>query len=273
MKKLLSLFLLLASLSVHCQNDTIVNFLNRKGLSTQDQSEAIGYQAIIKRNDSLYKVMRFQLNGKLFAYWFSTSTDVKNKIGQSVTVDKNDSIATVDFYGKNGLKNGKSEGWFDNRNKNFVGRYVNGKKEGLWRYYHYNGKIAKQAFYRNDQFVKGAYFDEGGNKMETPLENRPEALFKGGRSAYDKEMKNIKNRIKKTLGRKYRTKYSFQLQLSYSVGVDGKIKDVAIVNEVPEDVKSLVVNNVRNISGWIPKIDNNRKVPARISNAITINFQ
>ena len=121
--------------------------------------------------------------------------------------------------------------------------------------------------------MKGAYFDEGGNKMDTPLENRPEALFKVGRSAYDKEMKNIKNRIKKTLGRKYRTKYSFQVQLSYSVGVDGKIKDVTIGNEVPEDVKSLVVNNVRNISGWIPKIDNNRKVPARISNAITINFQ
>ena len=130
MKKLFPLVFFFACLTVEAQNDTIVNFLNRKGLSTKDQSEAIGYQAIIKRSDSLYKVMRFQLNGKLFAYWFSTSTDVKNKIGQSVTVDKNDSIATVDFYGKNGLKNGKSEGWFDNRNKNFVGRYVNGKKEG-----------------------------------------------------------------------------------------------------------------------------------------------
>ena len=273
MKKLFPLVLFFVCLTVDAQNDTIVNFLNRKGLPTQDQSEAIGYQAIIKRNDSLYKVMRFQLNGKLFAYWFSTSMDVKNKIGQSVTVDKNDSIATVDFYGKNGLKNGKSEGWFDNRNKNFVGRYVNGKKEGLWRYYHNNGKIAKQAFYRNDQFVKGAYFDEAGNKMETPLEDRPEALFKGGRSAYDKEMKNIKNRIKKTLGRKYRTKYSFQMQMTYTVGVDGKIKDVTILNEVPKDVKSLVVNNIRNITGWIPKINHNRKLPARINNAITINFQ
>lgn len=273
MKKLLPLVLFLMCLSIEAQNDTIVNFLNRKGLPTQDKSEAAGYQAIIKRNDSLYKVMRFQLNGKLFAYWFSTSVDAKNKIGQSVTVDNNDSIATVDFYGKNGLKNGKSEGWFDNRNRNFVGRYVNGKKEGLWRFYHYNGKIAKQAFYRNDQFVKGAYFDEDGNKMETPLEDRPEALFKGGRTAYDKEIKNIKNRIKKTLGRKYRTKYTFQMRMSYTVGVDGKIKDVTIVDEVPEDVKSLVVNNVRNISGWVPRVINNRKLPAVISNAITINFQ
>jgi hypothetical protein len=273
MKKLFPLVLFLMCLSIEAQNDTIVNFLNRKGLPTQDKSEAAGYQAIIKRNDSLYKVMRFQLNGKLFAYWFSTSVDAKNKIGQSVTVDNNDSIATVDFYGKNGLKNGKSEGWFDNRNRNFVGRYVNGKKEGLWRFYHYNGKIAKQAFYRNDQFVKGAYFDEDGNKMQTNLEDCPEALFKGGRSAYDKEIKNIKNRIKKTLGRKYRTKYSFQMQMTYTVGVDGKIKDVTILNEVPKDVKSLVVNNIRNITGWIPKINHNRKLPARINNAITINFQ
>ncbi|MGC6285922.1 MAG: hypothetical protein ACON4X_09745, partial [Polaribacter sp.] len=93
MKKLLPLVLFLMCLSIEAQNDTIVNFLNRKGLPTQDKSEAAGYQAIIKRNDSLYKVMRFQLNGKLFAYWFSTSVDAKNKIGQSVTVDNNDSIA------------------------------------------------------------------------------------------------------------------------------------------------------------------------------------
>lgn len=273
MKKLIPFLFFLISISVFSQKDTIVTALNRKGLPTSNKLETVAYQAVVKRSDSLYKVMRFNMKGKMLAYWFSTSKDVRNKIGQSVLLNQNDSVSSVDFYGKNGLKNGKSEGWFDNRNKNFVGRYVNDKKEGLWRYYHYNGKIAMQGFYRNDQFVKGAYFDEEGNKMEKPLEDRPEALFKGGKSAYDKEIKTIKNRIKKTLARKYRTKLTFEIRLKYTVGADSKVKNVEVISQVPEDIKTLLVNNLKNISGWIPRISKNRKLASTISHSISLNFQ
>jgi len=263
MKKVFLIAFIFSSFLSYSQKDTIVQFLDRNGKIIKNASEANYYQTIIKRTDTLYKVSRYRKNGKLFAYWFTQSKNLKDKIGQSVLIDYNDSISSISYYNSLGKKHGKSTGWFDNRNKNFEGRFINGKKEGLWRYYHYNGKIAQQGFFKNDSVVKASYFDDKGNKMKKSLPCMEEIKFKGG-------MLNFYRKIRK-LSSKVTRKIEGKIILTLLITTEGNVQFIDNFGYIPMELKDQVITHIEAIKGFFPKVLNNRKIPSLIT--LPINFQ
>ena len=118
-----------------------------------------------------------------------------------VTFDLNDSISSIKYFNNQGLENGKFSSWFDNRNKNSEGRYVNGKKEGLWRRYYYTGELSSKAMFKNDSLINERFYTKDGavkEKDENCCRKNPE--FKGGIKKYwkmvQKFLKTLDYKIK-----------------------------------------------------------------------------
>jgi|KNS7NT10metaT_FD_contig_101_140509_length_3482_multi_6_in_0_out_0_2 antitoxin component YwqK of YwqJK toxin-antitoxin module len=255
--------LLFTLLSYSQQKNTTVQFYNSKGEIVNDMSDSFYYQTIVKRKDSLYKVSRYRKNGNLFAYWFTQSLNPKDQIGQSVLLNSKGNISSVSFYNSSGEKHGKSESWFDNGNKNYEGRYINGKREGLWRFYHQNGKIAQQGFFKNDSVVKASYFDDKGIKMLKPLPCSKKIDTKG-------ILKKIYRRIS-NMPFKVVDKIKGNITLRIKVTTDGKIKYIDNEGYIPLEVKDLFISKLEELEGFEPKILNNRKIPTILS--IPIKFK
>ena len=64
---------------------------------------------------------------------------------------------------KNGLMDGNYVEYYDNGSMEKKGRFIKGKKDGIWHYYNENGKLLTEGSFKND--VKHGswieYFDDG----------------------------------------------------------------------------------------------------------------
>lgn len=261
-KYTLSIFLLLATLNLYAQNDTIINYLDYRGSKTNDISELFYLETITKNGDSLWITKRFNVKGKLFAYWYTKTSDYNNKIGQSITLDSNDSISSLEFYNQKSLKHGQSKGWFNNRKLNWEGRYVDGKREGAWQYYHYNGKLALKGFFKNDSLIRAYHFDENGVKINKPETFERNAFFDKGMREFQKNIKKIPQNLKDII----RGKVIF----IFTIQTDGSIQDVMFSRiSLSEDLENQLIHFLKSIKGWQPAIHLGRKIPLKMKIPIT----
>ncbi len=259
------------SISTYCQKDTVIQYITYKGLPTKKLSNAHYYRVQTKESDSLYKMMQFKKSGKLMWVGYSTTPDRKNsKIGQMIDFDRNDSIQSIRFFNKQGQIHGKVQAWFDNRKKNYEGRYINGKREGLWRYYHYNGRVAQQGFFKNDSLVKAAYFDEEGNKMPSCMECRDKVEFKGGMNKFRRDFRKLMKRVAEDISKRIKSRYQFKILISFIIDIDGKVRYVEVDDTLPLQNRLTIINGIKNMEGWQPKIVNNRKVPSYFRIPVTL---
>lgn len=256
------LILFLITISLNAQNDTIINYFDYKGSKTIDISELFYLETITKKEDSLWITKRFKKNGQLFAYWYSKSNINKNKIGQSLTLHSNDSISSVEFYNHKNVKHGQSKAWFMNRNLNWEGRYLDGKREGAWQYYHYNGKLAAKGFYRNDSLMRAYYFDENGNKTDKPEICYRDAFFDKGMREFQKNMKKMPKNLKEIVRGK--------VIINFTVHIDGSIQEVILGGiSLSEDLENQFISFFKNIKGWQTAIHLGRKIPSNMKIPIT----
>ena len=262
-KEVLILFLFISFLSFS-QNKEIITYYNSKGQITKEALKAVIIQKVSKESDSLWLFRRFRRNNQLAVYWYSKTKDSQNKIGQMVTFDLNDSISSIKYFNNQGLENGKFSSWFDNRNKNSEGRYVNGKKEGLWRRYYYTGELSAKAMFKNDSLINERFYTKDGavkEKDKNCCRKNPE--FKGGIKKYRKMVQ----KFLKTLD--YKIKGS--IIVNYTIGIDGKLTNVRIYDFLPLDLKNKIIDFFNNIDGWQPGFLGGREMP--FQNSFTIHFK
>lgn len=264
MKKSCLIIFLFFSFLGFSQNEEITTLYDSKGNITKDPLKTRIIQKLTKENDSLWLFRRFRRNNQLAVYWYSKTKDSKNKIGQMVTYDINDSISRILYFNEKGLKNGKFSSWFDNRNKNFEGRYINGKREGLWRRYYYSGELAAKALFKNDSLLSERFYEKNGEEKKINkncCNSKPE--FKGGIKKYRKIVQKF------VKGLNYNIKGS--ITVDYTIGVDGKLRNVRIYDVLPLELKNKIIDFFRNINGWQPGFSGGREVP--IQNSFTVYFK
>jgi antitoxin component YwqK of YwqJK toxin-antitoxin module len=94
-----------------------------------------------------------------------------NYVGCSTTKDIKVTVRDGLFYDQNSKKllSGKVTipgGFFDDIEGESKGRLKNGKKTGLWKFYHSNGKLKEESHWNNDiKNGPSTEFFESGNKM------------------------------------------------------------------------------------------------------------
>lgn len=265
MKRTFFIILVFFSLCTFSQKDTIINFYNfnnQKSLSKPNDLKFI--EVLIKKNDTLWRFERYKANGHLFCFWHSKTKDSQQKIGQFITFDKNDSISSITYYNQKGLRSGRTKAWFPNRNVNYEGSYKNGKRNGVWKFFHFNGKIAARGFFKNDTLIKQFYFDEFGKSIKVKEDCcTREQRFKGGINKFRNKLKKFTKTINYQL--------IGDLYVDFSIDINGNIDDVEIYGYAPNNVKQELITFFKNIKGWEPAIHLNRKVPSNYF--IKLNFK
>ncbi|WP_341221244.1 hypothetical protein [Polaribacter atrinae] len=253
MKSKISFILFLTCFQVFSQKDSIVNFFDSNKKVITDKTKATTFEILTKQNDSIWLSRKYKRNGKLYYYQHYRTSDKKIKIGEGIVYNKHGKMIELSFYNE-GLKHGRYKSWFDNGNLNTEGRFYKGKKEGLFKIYHYNGILAGKAIFKKDTITQDIYYDINGditNKDCVICKKKP--TFKGGISEYRKELAKLEKAIN--------YKIDGGIYIHFVIDVHGDVTDVTIDEDIPEKLYDELVHFFESLKGWSVAIDGNRKVP------------
>ena len=253
MKKVILLFVILIKTSSFSQNKPSIDYFDNKGKKTS-YKKSFYLEETTKIGESLWEIKRYRKNGKLFNTRFSTTKNKKKLIGQTVNYGFNDSIVSVTFFNKQGEKHGRALAWFeDSRSKSVEGIFKENKKEGIWKYYHSNGKLAARKIFKNDSVVRGVYFDELGSEISHNLKLcDKKAIFKKGKQKFANQLQYIGDKLPSLQGKRIR--------VNFKVDVNGNIKHVNTDELLPTKETNIIVEYFEKIKGWSPAIVNHRRV-------------
>lgn len=249
--------------SQEVEKDSIMSFFDKKGEVTTDKNEARTFEILTKVNDTLWLGRRFRRNGKLFHYIHYKSKDKKIKVGQSINYNKKGQTISKAFFNNKGEKHGKVQSWFGNGNKSIEGIYLKGKREGVWKLYHYNNILAARGVFKNDSLIRATFFDTDGNKMQytyTDFEIK-KPTFSGGIENYREKLKPLVKNID--------YKINGKVNVNYTIHIDGTIKDVTIDENLPKKLQQQIIKYFENIKGWSSASHLNRKIPMNYSQPLT----
>lgn len=259
MKKTILLFIVFICVNAYSQKDSIVNYLDVKGNVIKDKTEAKSFEILTKKDDSLWLVRSYRRNGKISNYTHYLTKEKKVKIGESISYNKHGKISALLYYNEKGEKHGKSQVWFDNGNLNMQGVYLKGKREGVWKIYHYNGKLAGRGIAKNDSIIKTTYYNDKGEKINDPnsiIKEKP-PVFKGGKEKYYQQLKKL------TKGISYKVKG--KVYVYYVIDINGNIRDVTIDEKLPKKLEKEIIIFFEELKGWEPAMHLNRKIPYNYS--------
>lgn len=156
--------------------------------------------------------------------------------------------------------------WHSNGVISGAGRLKDDKMNGVWQFFHNNGRLAAEEVYDTGRLVSGKYFNKDGNMQDTPV-NRESAEFPGG----DKAWKKFVHRTSYFPGQYHITNAnSATFVINVIVDEDGNLVEPFVsvpFNEVFEDI---VLKGLKKSPRWLPAIHHNRSVVDYIS--IPANF-
>lgn len=297
------IFLLLATLNLYAQNDTIINYLDSKSkiiVNGDEKKDFKFIESIIKISDSLWQVKVYRNNGKLYVFRNSKTNDGRLIIGQELRFHINDSLSSITNYNEKGIRDGKTISWFMNKNKNYEGNFLDGNREGLWKFYHYNGVLAAKGFYKRDTLLKVNYFDEKGIEKKIKITCNSDVLVNNKNVNYTEKFSNIdstliksnenytytkkdciklpyfeggeKNFIKSVRKMPLNIVSSLQgkLNVNFLIDFDGSIKNVWFSEKLPKYLENKILSFFEKLEGWHPATHFDRKIPYEFH--LPINF-
>jgi TonB family protein len=166
-------------------------------------------------------------------------------------------------------KNGKGViyGWFDNGNPGYVGKYSEGeKKDGIWKYFHKNGKLSSLETYKDGKIIDKKYYNEEGGEVKDTTTKEIEASFTGGKEGWKKYLvKNLKYPSKYTIKNTDRA----AVTVTFTVNEDGKVDDVFPSTPFYLEFDKAAIEVIKNSPNWIPALQNNRHVKYTMRQTIT----
>jgi len=261
MKKIVLIIIALVCTNKNYSQDSIVNFLDKKGEIVEKQY-AVEIETIVKK-DTLWKVTKYYRTGKIKKQGHFKTKDKKMPVGEFVSFNRKGKVSTILFYDLFGKKEGRKKVWFDTGKISSTGIYLKDMKEGVWKYYHYNGNKACVQYFKNDSIIKTTIYNQDGDEIIGDFIEKRKAKFKGGIKKFNNKLKKLVNNLDyKIKGKVY---------VNFVINVDGKITDVEIDDTLPDKLNTQIVSFFEKIEGWQPAIHMNRKYP--ISFSIPLSFR
>lgn len=262
LKNLLLLFFLFSFSSILSQRDSISTYLNREFKESKIKND-IHYFSIRIKKDTLWENRIFHRDGKILSKRYSKNFNGDILIGKSLKFHRNGKLAEKKYYNLKGNEHGNIITLFNNGNRNFTGSYNNGNPNGLWKYYRFNGKLACKFYYDNKGNIeKYILFDKLGN--ETKDEEYVKYIkpkFRGGIEKFKSKISNLTDNLSYSI--------NTTIYIKFIIDIDGSIKDVNVVNNIPNKLKKEISGFFESINGWSPAIEMNRIIPYKYSLPIT----
>jgi hypothetical protein len=209
------------------------------------------------------------LNNKKTGVWLGYSDDgkvvdsafYKNGFiyGLALTWHTNGTVQDSLLFEDNG--NGTCRSYWSDGNPKGSGKFINGKRDGLWTYHHKNGIRCQEVNYEADSALHYTCYDEKGNIQTNNCIFEKEASFKGGEKAWLKYLtgKLSTVRLPKAYydGKLYGTIY-----ILFIVDTEGKVTDVKALNSIGSELDEIAKNIIRQSPRWEAAVQYNRNVNA-----------
>jgi TonB family protein len=232
------------------------------------------YSAFNKENKVIEKGRH--LNNKKTGIWMRYADDgrvidsafYKNgfKYGQAFTWNNDGTIQDSLLFEENG--NGACHSYWPNGNPKGSGKFVNGKKDGLWTYNHKNGVRCQEVNYQADSALLYTCYDEKGNLQTDNCIFEKEASFKGGENAWRKYLTGKLSMVRFPNayydGKIYGTVY-----ILFVVNTEGKVTDVKALNSIGPELDEIAKNIIRQSPRWEAAVQYNRTVNAYRKQPVT----
>ncbi len=271
MKKHILLFFttILFSSNIISQSNSFYTYLNEKGYEIKDSLQASYIKETIKINDSLWNNNLYVINLRFHSTWKSKDVKGKVRIGKQINFNLLDSISSIVNFNISSKRHGLFKSWFYNRNLNTEGRYLNGKKVGVWNYYHTNNNLAAKINYKNDTILRAIYYNEQGEKINyvNTFNNKCECESINTSKLRNQFIKIFEKTIYKIKGENLRGKAYVELL----VNEKGYIEFVNLGKNVPKLLNSKLNKMIKKFKPIKPFIHKNRKLPQRFTIPIMLN--
>ena len=263
MKKTLLLFIVFISINGYSQKDSISNYLDRKFRITSNKNDAKYIETSVKKGTLWEKVLYYR-DGKIFKKGFSKNNRGSSYVGKYLVFHRNGKISKRAFYDAEGELEGKVLTLFDNGNRNYTGFHKKGVPSGLWKYYHYNGNLAAKFYYDiNGDIERYILFNEKGEELKDDTYTKfIKPTFKKGKEEFSSKMSYLIDNVSYAI--------NTIIYVNFTIDVDGSIKDVWVVNNIPNKLRNEIIDFFESIKGWKPAVEMNRKIPSKYS--IALNF-
>jgi antitoxin component YwqK of YwqJK toxin-antitoxin module len=207
----------------------------------------------------------------LWLNWYSNGSladSLTYKDGQLVGINKswykNDFLKDSLSLDENG--NGIYTAWFDDSSPSEAGRYKNYKKNGVWTYFHKNGKISSKEIYRMDTLISFQLFNEEGNLQNDSIIPSKEPEFKGGERAWNNY---CLNNIHFPGSTQLINRDNVVVSIEFTINEEGKVEDVELVIPVHEVFDKKVIQFMKESPQWTPAINHNRRVKYQSNFSVT----
>ena len=179
-----------------------------------------------------------------------------NQIGTSLSWCPNSYLSDSIYSNDDG--SGFSVSWFDNGSISSRGKYsVGHKQDGLWKYYHINGKNSFLETYFDSKLIDRKYFDEEGIPMNDKINHDRQTRFSDN---YNDWSKYLDKKIYYPFNEEIIHGVSVIIIVNFNVNEDGMVENVYTSTTFSEKFDRESENAIKESPQWDAAIEHNRKV-------------
>ncbi|MDD5184787.1 MAG: energy transducer TonB [Paludibacter sp.] len=189
------------------------------------------------------------------------------QIGTSLSWYPNGYLSDSIYTNEDG--SGYSVSWFDNGSISSRGKYSAGhKQDGLWKYYHINGKNSSLETYSDSKLIDKKYFDEDGIQMnDTTNHDKPARfIYNDDKNSW---LKYLDKKIYYPFNQKIINGDTAVVTVDFTVNEDGMVENVYTSTTFSERFDREAENAIKESPQWDPAIEHNRKVKCRFKQVVT----
>jgi antitoxin component YwqK of YwqJK toxin-antitoxin module len=160
-----------------------------------------------------------------------------------------------------GTGTGKEISYWDNNNKDYEGTWLNGKRNGYWAYYHFNGQMSLEANYENNTMKKTKCYNESGIEETICDTNKIKGqIFKLAKNITPKQY--WERGLNKLSWNKDVPFYSSGINtwIELTITREGKIKNATILHGSIKSVNIALLELANNLPIIEPAYKFNRKI-------------
>ncbi len=258
MKKIFTVFIFFVFVSKFLsQNKTLGLYLNKDFKITKVMDSVFYIKESKQINDSLWEHGIFNLSNRLHSVYKSKDSLGLQKHGKYVKYNLLDSISEITNYA-NGLMNGLSITWFENGEKNHQGYYKKGYKEGLWKYYYFEGNLAAKVYYKKDSISRAFYYNEFGEE-EDYISN-----FSNKCNCEKIELKTVGKLFQKIMRENLSALFNYtpkgRVFFEFYIDTKGEIKNLSVFSKGSKEFGQQIEKIYKDVAPLEPAIHLNRKI-------------
>ena len=164
--------------------------------------------------------------------------------------------------------------WYDEGHVSSIGRWVQEKKHGLWKYFHKNGKLMATEDYMAGKKGSCLCYDEAGVQLDSATCEEKAAVPSGGIPGWRRFLEQSLSRLvqEKAASRQW-SAGQFTVLVKFVVKEDGSLAEFTPLTQYGKGVEEEVIRMLQRSPKWTPARQWGRVVKSYHTQPVTFSIQ